>query len=76
MHLNVVWQHAPVTGKLSQVTFPYKVIINNHSVKIEGKQIRYCSIVARGSLKTLACHSLPKYWTQKIQKSWNEMCDN
>ena len=25
------------------------------------KEIRYCSIVARGSLKTLACYSLPKY---------------
>ena len=32
------------------------------------KKIRYCSIVARGSLKTLAYHSLRKYWMQKIQK--------
>ena len=40
------------------------------------KEIRYCSIVARRSLKTLAYHSLPKYWMQKIQKSWNKMCDN
>ena len=33
------------------------------------KIIRYCLIiVARGSLKTLAYHSLPKYWMQKIQK--------
>ena len=34
------------------------------------------SIVARGLLKTLAYHSLPKYWMQKIQKSWNKICDN
>ena len=40
------------------------------------KEIRYCWIVARGSLKTLAYHSLPKYWIRKIQKSWNKMCDN
>ena len=40
------------------------------------KKIRYCLIVARGSLKTLAYHSLPKYWIKKIQKSWNKMCDN
>ena len=41
------------------------------------KGIRYCSIiVAGGSLKTLAYHSLPKYWMQKIQKSWNKVCDN
>ena len=40
------------------------------------KELRYCSIVARGSLKTLACHSLPKHWIQKIKKSWNKVCDN
>ena len=40
------------------------------------KEIRYCSIVANGSLKTLAFHSLPKHRMQKIQKSWNKMCDN
>ena len=39
------------------------------------KEIRYCSIVTRGSLKTLAYHSLPKYWMQKIQKSWNKICN-
>ena len=27
--MNVVCQLAPVPGKLSQVTFPYKVVINN-----------------------------------------------
>ena len=32
------------------------------------KEIRYCSIVARGSLKTLAYHSIPKYWKQKNTK--------
>ena len=52
-------------GKLSQVIFPYKVFINNH--RIRSKEIRYCSIVARGSLKTLAYHSLPKYWMQKTK---------
>ena len=39
-------------------------------------EIRYCSIVARGSLKPLAYHSLPKYLMQKIQKSWNKMEKN
>ena len=33
------------------------------------KEIRYCSIVARSSLKTLAYHSLPKYLMQKNTKS-------
>ena len=32
------------------------------------KEIRHCSIVARGSLKTLAYHSLSKYWMQKNTK--------
>ena len=45
---------------LSQLTYPYKVIIENHSVTIEENPI----------LKTVAYHSLPKYWMQKIQKSW------
>ena len=40
------------------------------------KEILYFSIIARGSLKTLACHSLPKYWMQRIGKSWNKMYDN
>ena len=40
------------------------------------KKIRRCSIVARGLLKSFAYYSLPKYWMQKIQKSWNKMCDN
>ena len=31
------------------------------------KEIRYCSIVASDSLKTLAYHSLSKYWMQKIK---------
>ena len=31
------------------------------------KDIRYCSIVARGRLKTLAYHSLPKYLMQKYK---------
>ena len=26
--------------------------------------------------ESLASHSLPKYWLQKKQKSWNKMCDN
>ena len=39
-------------GKLSQVTFSYKVL--------QLKKIRYFSIVARGLLKTLAYHSFPK----------------
>ena len=32
------------------------------------KEIRYCSSVASGSLKTLAYRSLPKYWMQKNTK--------
>ena len=36
------------------------------------KEIRYCSIVARGSLKTLAHYSLPKYWMQKNTKIMKE----
>ena len=38
------------------------------------KEIRYCTIVARDSLKILAYDSLPKYWMQKLQKSSNKMC--
>ena len=30
-----------VRGKLSQMTFPYKVVINNHSVTIEGNPILF-----------------------------------
>ena len=40
------------------------------------KEIRCCLNVARDSLKTLAYQSLPKYWMQKMQKSWNRMCYN
>ena len=69
MQLNVVWQLSPVR---EEMTFPYKVVINNHRLK----EIRYFLIVARGLLKTLAYHSLPEYWMQKIQQSWNKMCDN
>ena len=43
---------------------------------LRSKGIRYCSIVAKGSFKTLAYHSLPKSWIQKTQESWNKMCDN
>ena len=49
-----------VRGKLSEVTFPYKVIITNHSDTIEGnpKLFNYCLL--SGLLKTLAYHNLPK----------------
>ena len=38
------------------------------------KEIRYCLIVARGLLKTYLGRyaNRPKYWIQKIQKSWNK----
>ena len=35
-------------------------------------EIQYCSIVAKSLLVILACHSLPKNQTQKIQKSSNK----
>ena len=28
------------------------------------------------SLKTSTYHIFPKYWTQKVQKSWKKICDN
>ena len=43
------------------------------TIVLRFQEIRYCWILARGSLKTLAYHSLHKYWMQKIQKSWNKM---
>ena len=46
MQLNVVWQLSPVTEKIvrSQVIFPYKLVIKNHSVTIEGNPILFnCS---------------------------------
>ena len=69
-------------GRLSQVTSAYKLFINNHSVTFKRNPLplyRYTAIrliVAKGSLKILAFHSLPKNQTQKIQKSWNKKCDN
>ena len=39
------------------------------------KEIRYCSVVARVSLNTLA-YRLPKYWMQNIQKSSTKKYDN
>ena len=34
----------PLRGKLSQATFPYKAVINDHSVTIEGNPILFnCS---------------------------------
>ena len=55
-------------GKLSQRwTSLMKWSITTAVLRL--KEIRYCSIVARGSLKTLAYHSLPKYWILKI-KYW------
>ena len=57
-------------------SFPYIVKGSLIIIVLRLKKIRYCSIVARGSLKILAYHSLPKYWRQKIQISWNKMCDN
>ena len=58
MQLNVVW---PSLIKSSLTTIVLRL-----------KGIWYCLIVARGSLKILACHSLPKYWMQKIHKSWTK----
>ena len=67
MQLNVVWQLAPVTGKVSQVSFPYKVVINNYNVTIEANPILLnCS---QGFTQNFG---LSKYWMQKIQKSWNK----
>ena len=40
------------------------------TIMLRLKEIWHCSIVARGSLKTLAYHSLSKYWIQKIRKSY------
>ena len=51
MQLDVVRQLAPVTGKVITLT----------TIVLRLKEIRYCSIVARGSPKTLVYHSLPKY---------------
>ena len=49
-------------------TFPYKVVINNHSVTIEGNLIFFnCS---QGFTQNFG---LPKYWIKKIPKSWNKM---
>ena len=59
--VNMPW----LREKLSQVTFPHKVVTNNHSVTIEGNLIWLN--VARGSLKTLAYHSLSKFWMQKYR---------
>ena len=39
-------------------------------------EIRYCTIVAKGSLEILAYYSVPKNQTRKIQKSSNKKCDN
>ena len=63
MQLNVVWQLAPVMVKVvrSHVIFPYKLVIKKHSVMFEGNPILFNFIVARGLLKILAYHSLPKY---------------
>ena len=47
--------------KLSPGTFPYKVAIKNHGMVLRLKEIRYCGIVTRGSLKTLTYYNLPKY---------------
>ena len=38
------------------------------TVVLRLKEILYCLIVARGSLRTLTYHSLLKYWMQKIKK--------
>ena len=70
-------------GKLSQWLYWEKNLLERstgHILDVPGgswymwpsswlKEIRYCSIVARGSLEILAYHSLPKYWMQKIKKS-------
>ena len=58
-------------GKLSQVTFPYKVVIITIVLRLN--KIRYFSIVARGLLKTLAFLNIE---CKKKLKSWNKMCDN
>ena len=57
--------------KFSQVTFPYKMVIKNHSVKIKGNPILFNCI--QGFTQNFGIH---KYWMQKIQKSWNKICDN
>ena len=56
--------------------WPFLIKWSLTTIVLRLKEIRYCSVVARGSLETLVYHNLPKYWMQKIQKSWNKMYDN
>ena len=63
----MVWQLAPITGKVPSL-IKWSLI----TIMIRLKEIRYCSIVDRGSLRILAYHSFSKYWMQKIQKSWTK----
>ena len=51
-------------GRIGEMTFR-----ENDVAPLRLKEIWYCLSVARDSLKTLAYHSLPKYWMQKIQNS-------
>ena len=50
-------------GQLSQVTFPYKMV----TIVLRLKEIRYCSNVGRGSLKTLVYHGLPESLMKKYK---------